>query len=141
MKRGAVTPILFTLLFVLFYTPHVYAAVRFLPHDFWEYERIENDELRGGRAHQLNTRPLVIDDLLESGSRFVFDRVSLEYANSDNMPQIEHRQGKWIGGGDNLLVGMDMGFLHEDFTLWIKPEVSWHENQEYSGSMNMPEKR
>lgn len=106
-----------------------WAAVWFGGVGFWEVESLENGELRGGEALQLNTRPLVTRTD-ETG--FVFDSVYLEYGNSDAMPQIEHRMGNWISGGDNWLVNGRFGFLHSRLTVSVEPEVSWHENREYS---------
>jgi hypothetical protein len=105
------------------------AAIRLSGLDFWYFEDLENQALRGGEYRQLNTRPLALrfDDPSQTG--VVVERIRLEYGHSDGMGQIQNRQGTWLTGGDNLVVDAEFGYLGDHLTLWFQPRVSRHQNQ------------
>ncbi len=101
--------------------------------DFWYFEHLENQELRGGKSVQLNTKPLPVDpwdgkeEVRESA--IMLQQVRLETSYSSQMPVVQQREGVWISRGGNLQFSAEMGFINDFMTLWIEPQVSFHENR------------
>ncbi|MDH5561778.1 MAG: capsule assembly Wzi family protein, partial [Deltaproteobacteria bacterium] len=119
------------ILIVTFYG-HVHAAYYYSDLDFWRYEHLENKELRGGKSVQLNTKPLLVntsDDkrFIDEGS-FYFGNIRTEFHYSSFMPLIEQQEGIWTTRGNNYQIQAELSILTDDFTLWMRPSVSYHQN-------------
>ncbi|MGK5090823.1 capsule assembly Wzi family protein [Deltaproteobacteria bacterium TL4] len=101
--------------------------------DFWYFEHLENQELRGGKSRQLSTRPIVLnpwkDQANASSMEFQWDSYEFEYSYSSLMPVIQNREGNWISQGSNLLVTTGFTGLMPHASIWLEPKLSFHENQ------------
>jgi len=97
--------------------------------NFWKFEHTENEELRGGPAVQLNTRPLV-EKIAEKDNEPLFHlrKIGFEYTSSSNIPSNQQREGIWITKGDNYHFYSEMGLVDEDYTIWIEPKMIASEN-------------
>ena len=96
------------------------AAVLLSGLDFWQYEHLENEELRGGLSLQLNTRPLVIDPLQVGENNdpgILLKKIRLENSASTLMPVVQKREGIWISRGNNLALSGELGYVTDDFTI------------------------
>ena len=108
-------------------------ATSLTPLEFWFYERLENEELRGGTVLQLNTKPFDFSVLsghpANSQSGFVLESMGGEYTFATQAPKIQQREGIWTGKGQNLVFRSRMGWVSEHASLWVEPVVAWHENR------------
>ncbi|NQU64604.1 MAG: hypothetical protein HQ517_10030 [SAR324 cluster bacterium] len=124
---------LFGFLIAMIWSNLSFAAVHFSEIDFWTLEHLENRELRGGRVYQLNTRP-VLQDSVENDDQTADSGLKLysmqaEYSFSSLLPVIQNREGAWISSGNNIRLTAELGFANDDFSFWIEPRLSYHENR------------
>lgn len=121
---------LFVFLISIYWPCICYSYVLLSDIDFWTIEHLENQELRGGVAHQLNTRPLLTNTLdNQDDFGFIFKSLQLEISSSTLLPIIQNREGIWISNGNNFLLTTELGFVSNSFSLWIEPLFSYHENR------------
>jgi hypothetical protein len=82
------------LLLIGFISVQADAAIRLSGLDFWYFENLENESLRGGEFQPLNTRPLVLRQELSTKKGAIVDRINLEYGHSDGTGlEVERRIG------------------------------------------------
>lgn len=116
-----------------------YSEVYLTSLDFWAHENLENQELRGAPAIQLNTRPLVSTSLLPehiSRKGFILNQAKIQVDYSSNIPFVQNREGNWVSSGQNYQASFEIGYLSEGFTFWLEPLISFHENRDLNSSIN-----